>query len=49
MTQHIVVAGGGHAAGQLAQSLRMDGFEGSITIIGDEPYPPYQRPPLSKG
>ena len=49
MTKHVVVAGGGHAAGQLAQSLRMDGFEGAITIIGDEPYAPYQRPPLSKG
>ena len=49
MTKHVVVAGAGHAAGQLAQSLRMDGFEGKITLIGDEPYAPYQRPPLSKG
>lgn len=49
MKQHVVIAGAGHAAGQLAQSLRMDGFEGGITLVGDEPYAPYQRPPLSKG
>ncbi|MGI9373684.1 MAG: NAD(P)/FAD-dependent oxidoreductase [Hyphomicrobiales bacterium] len=49
MSEHVVIVGAGHAAGQLAQSLRMDGFEGNITIVGDEPYAPYQRPPLSKG
>ncbi len=49
MSEHVVIVGAGHAAGQLAQSLRMDGFEGDITIVGDEPYAPYQRPPLSKG
>ncbi len=43
-----VVIGGGHAAGQAAASLRQDGFEGEIVIIGDEPHVPYQRPPLSK-
>ena len=45
---HVVIVGGGHAAGQLAASLRQEKFEGAITIIGDEPHPPYQRPPLSK-
>lgn len=44
----IVIVGGGHAAGQAAASLRQDGFEGEICIIGDEPHLPYQRPPLSK-
>ena len=44
----IVIAGAGHAAGQTAASLRQEGFEGDIIIIGDEPYIPYQRPPLSK-
>ena len=44
----IVIAGAGHAAGQTAASLRQEGFEGDITIIGDEAHPPYQRPPLSK-
>jgi len=48
MPETILIAGAGHAAGQTAVSLRMGGFEGNITIIGDEPYPPYQRPPLSK-
>lgn len=45
---NVLVIGAGHAAGQLVAALRMQGFEGSIRIIGDEPYPPYQRPPLSK-
>ena len=44
----IVIIGGGHAAGQAAASLRQDGYEGEICIIGDEPHLPYQRPPLSK-
>jgi 3-phenylpropionate/trans-cinnamate dioxygenase ferredoxin reductase component len=43
-----VVLGGGHAAGQAVASLRQDGFEGEIDLIGDEPFLPYQRPPLSK-
>jgi 3-phenylpropionate/trans-cinnamate dioxygenase ferredoxin reductase subunit len=45
----VVIIGAGHAAGQLISSLHMDDdFKGSITIIGDEPWLPYQRPPLSK-
>ncbi len=44
----VVVIGAGQAAAQLAISLRSGGFAGPITIIGDEPYLPYQRPPLSK-
>jgi len=44
----VIIVGGGHAAGQAAASLRQEGFEGAITVIGDEPHPPYQRPPLSK-
>ena len=43
-----VVIGGGHAAGQAVASLRQGGFEGEIVVIGEEPFPPYQRPPLSK-
>ena len=43
-----MVIGAGHAAGQLASSLRMQKFAGDITVFGDEPYAPYQRPPLSK-
>jgi len=44
----VVVAGAGQAGFQVAASLRTDGYEGSITLIGDEPWLPYQRPPLSK-
>lgn len=44
----VVIAGAGQAAAQLAFSLRAEGYGGPITIVGDEPYPPYQRPPLSK-
>jgi 3-phenylpropionate/trans-cinnamate dioxygenase ferredoxin reductase subunit len=46
--QRIVIIGAGQAGGQAAYSLRLGGFVGEITIVGDEPAPPYQRPPLSK-
>ena len=46
--ERFVIVGAGHAAGQAAASLRQDGFEGEICIIGSEPHLPYQRPPLSK-
>ena len=46
--QRIVIIGAGQAGGQTAYSLRLAGYEGAITLIGDEPAPPYQRPPLSK-
>ena len=44
----VIIVGAGHAAGQLAASLRMENYTGNIQIIGDESYPPYERPPLSK-
>ena len=44
----VVIIGAGHAAGQVAASLRQDGHEGPIIMLGDEPVIPYQRPPLSK-
>jgi 3-phenylpropionate/trans-cinnamate dioxygenase ferredoxin reductase subunit len=44
----IVIAGAGQAGYQLAATLRQEGFAGRITLIGDEPGVPYQRPPLSK-
>ena len=43
-----VIIGAGQAAGRAAEAMRTQGFDGSVTIIGDEPYPPYERPPLSK-
>ena len=45
---HVIVAGAGHAAGQLVASLKQKKYPGRITLIGDEPWYPYQRPPLSK-
>ncbi len=44
----IVIAGAGQAGFQCAETLRQKGFEGPITLIGEEASPPYQRPPLSK-
>jgi 3-phenylpropionate/trans-cinnamate dioxygenase ferredoxin reductase subunit len=45
---HVVVIGAGQAGASLVAKLRSDGFDGEITLIGQEPVPPYQRPPLSK-
>jgi 3-phenylpropionate/trans-cinnamate dioxygenase ferredoxin reductase component len=44
----VLIVGGGQAAMQLAISLRELGWQAAVTIAGDEPYAPYQRPPLSK-
>jgi 3-phenylpropionate/trans-cinnamate dioxygenase ferredoxin reductase subunit len=44
----IVIVGAGQAAAQLVLSLRQGGCKDAIRMIGDEPYAPYQRPPLSK-
>jgi 3-phenylpropionate/trans-cinnamate dioxygenase ferredoxin reductase subunit len=44
----IVIVGAGHAGGTVAVLLRQYGFGGPITLLGEEPIPPYQRPPLSK-
>ena len=48
MPEKIVIIGAGQAGQQAVQSLRSEGFKGAITMVGDEAYPPYQRPPLSK-
>jgi len=44
----VVVIGAGQAAAQCAISLRQGGFAETVVMVGDEPFPPYQRPPLSK-
>ena len=49
MENRIVIVGAGHAGGMVAIMLRRLKFKGSIIIIGNEIYPPYQRPALSKG
>ena len=48
MYGHIVIAGGGQAAVQAVDTLRRKGFTGKLSMVGDEPWLPYQRPPLSK-
>ncbi len=45
---HVVIVGAGQAGAACAAKLRALGFDGAITMIGEEPAPPYQRPPLSK-
>ncbi len=45
---HVVIIGAGHAGGTIAAVLRQYAFTGHITLIGEEPIAPYQRPPLSK-
>jgi len=48
MADTVAIAGAGHAAGQIVATLRQKKFDGSIILIGEEPWLPYQRPPLSK-
>ncbi|MGC8517811.1 MAG: NAD(P)/FAD-dependent oxidoreductase [Steroidobacteraceae bacterium] len=48
MLESIVIVGAGQAAMQAAYTLRRKGFPGTITLVGEEPWLPYQRPPLSK-
>jgi 3-phenylpropionate/trans-cinnamate dioxygenase ferredoxin reductase subunit len=47
-TRGVVIVGAGHAGGTAAALLRQYGYTSPITLIGDEPVAPYQRPPLSK-
>ena len=46
---NIVVIGAGLAGANAVEELRIQGYTGDITLIGAEPHPPYERPPLSKG
>jgi 3-phenylpropionate/trans-cinnamate dioxygenase ferredoxin reductase subunit len=48
MADRVVIIGAGQACAQAVATLRAEGFAGSITIVGNEPFLPYQRPPLSK-
>lgn len=47
-TEHVVVVGAGLGGLRTAESLRTAGFSGRISLVGDEPHEPYDRPPLSK-
>lgn len=44
----VVIVGAGHGGAQCAIALRQGGFAGSVTMVGREAEPPYERPPLSK-
>ena len=46
--QTIVIVGAGHAGGRAAEAMRQSGHGGRIILVGEEAYPPYERPPLSK-
>jgi 3-phenylpropionate/trans-cinnamate dioxygenase ferredoxin reductase component len=48
MVNHILIVGAGQAAIQAIDTLRRKGFSGQLTLVGEEPWLPYQRPPLSK-
>jgi 3-phenylpropionate/trans-cinnamate dioxygenase ferredoxin reductase subunit len=45
----IVIVGGGLAAAKAAEAVRAEGFDGTVTLLTEEPERPYERPPLSKG
>ena len=47
--RQFLIIGASQAGGWVAKTLRTEGFEGSVILIGEEPYFPYERPPLSKG
>jgi 3-phenylpropionate/trans-cinnamate dioxygenase ferredoxin reductase component len=47
--RRIVVVGGSIAAVTAAQSLRTEGYDGQVTVVSEEPHPPYSCGPLSKG
>ena len=48
MSTDVLLVGGGVAAVRCARTLRREGFDGPVLLVGDEPTPPYNRPPLSK-
>lgn len=45
----VLIVGAGLAGARCAETLRAEGFEGRVLLVGDEPLPPYERPALSKG
>jgi NADPH-dependent 2,4-dienoyl-CoA reductase/sulfur reductase-like enzyme len=47
-SDHVIVVGAGLGGWRFVESLRREGYAGALTLIGDEPYAPYDRPPLSK-
>jgi 3-phenylpropionate/trans-cinnamate dioxygenase ferredoxin reductase subunit len=48
MTAGMLIVGAGECGARAALTLRERGFDGSVTLVGEEPHLPYERPPLSK-
>ena len=48
MSEMHIIVGAGQAGGWAAMGMRQAGFTGRILLIGEEPWRPYERPPLSK-
>ena len=48
MSRPIIIVGAGQGGLQIAESLRQEGYEGRLLLLGEEPHAPYNRPPLSK-
>src|SRR5215210_6068544 len=48
MERTFAIVGAGMAGGKAAETLREDGFDGRVVLVGAEPHRPYERPPLSK-
>jgi 3-phenylpropionate/trans-cinnamate dioxygenase ferredoxin reductase subunit len=48
MPRSVVIVGAGLAGSRCAETLRAEGFEGRVRLVGEEPVPPYERPALSK-
>lgn len=48
MTSTFIIVGAGQAGGWAAKTLRDQGFDGRVIVVGEEAYPPHERPPLSK-
>ncbi len=48
MPPTFVIVGASLTGGTAAATLRQEGFDGDVILIGEEPHPPYERPPLSK-
>ena len=47
-SDHVIIVGAGLGGWRCVESLRREGYSGELTLVGDEPYAPYDRPPLSK-
>ena len=45
----VVIVGAGLAGARCAETLRAEGYDGEVVLVGEEPYAPYERPALSKG